>query len=251
MPSLFISHGAPNMILHGGATHDFFETLGRSLTRPKAILVVSAHWETEEPMLTAHPNPQTIYDFYGFEPEMYRMSYNAPGAPDRAEQARVLVPLASLEMDRGIDHGAWSPLKIIYPDADIPVFQLSVQPHKNALHHYNIGQQLRDLRENGMMVLASGNATHNLRAVFRSDANDTPKSTAFAQWLAESLGQGDHPQVLEWEKAAPYALWNHPTPEHFLPLFVAMGASDASAKVDRLHQGIELNVLAMDAYQFS
>lgn len=252
LPTLFISHGAPNMILHGGRTHDFLKDLGRSLEKPKAILVVSAHWETEVPMLTAHPHPQTIHDFYGFEPEMYRINYPADGFPEMAWKAGALIPLSSIDPQRGLDHGAWSPLKIAYPEAEIPVLQLSVQPHKDAAWHYRTGEMIASLREQGVLVIGSGNATHNLQAAFANNDSYAPqKSAEFADWLHETLDQGNHSETKNWEKAAPYAFWNHPTPEHLLPLFTALGAAGRDAQADRIHAGLELNSLAMDAYRFS
>ncbi len=251
MPSIFISHGAPNMIIHGGPTHDFLQGLGGRFEKPKGIMVVSAHWETDEPMLTAHPRPETIYDFYGFERDMYKMKYEAAGAPELAEKACAVLPLATLDPDRGLDHGAWSPLKIAYPQAEIPVFQLSVQPHKDAAWHYNIGKHLSGLRDEGVLIMASGNATHNLRAAFGGDAYSGEKAEGFSNWLHRALTTEDHEQAQQWEKAGPDAAWNHPTPEHFLPLFVALGASHAEKRSERIHEGIEFNALAMDAYRFS
>lgn len=251
MPALFVSHGAPNMLLHGGATHDFLKDMGKTLARPRAILAVSAHWETEEPMLTAHPRPGTIHDFYGFEPELYEMTYNAPGAPELAEKVGAAIPLAALDPERGLDHGAWSPLKIAYPEAEIPVFQLSVQPHKDAAWHYRIGEMIAPLSEQGVLIVGSGNTTHNLRAAMRGNGGDLEKPLAFSRWLHDVLSVGNHAEAKDWEKAAPHALWNHPTPEHFLPLFTALGAGGGNAKAQRVHEGIELGVLAMDAYKFS
>lgn len=250
MPTVFISHGAPNMLLHGGQTHDFLQGLGKRLPTPKAILIASAHWETEAPMLSAHPHPELIYDFYGFEPEMYAMKYPVAGAPDVAAAASAAIPLSSIDPQRGLDHGAWSPLKIVYPDAHIPVLQLSVQPHLNAKTHYDTAQKLDALREQGVLIMGSGNATHNLRAAMRPVAGGTEKADAFAQWLHVALESGDHDTAKDWIESAPDAVWNHPTPEHFLPLFSALGAAGRDAKATRVHAGVEFNALAMDAYIF-
>lgn len=240
------------MAVEETSTHAFLKGLGTILPLPKAVLVVSVHWETSEPMLTAHPKPDLIYDFYGFPEELYRLQYAPPGAAQTATQAQPMVPLSSLDPDRGLDHGAWVPLMLMYPAAAVPVLQLSVQPHKDAAHHYAVGQKLAALREQGVLILGSGNATHNLRAAFTGRYSAPPEMvTSFADWLHQTLISGDHETAQDWVRAAPHALWNHPTPEHFLPLFTALGAAGGSSTAKRLHADIDMNVLAMDAYSFS
>lgn len=237
------------MVIEPSSTQSFLKGLGATLPMPKAILVVSAHWETAEPMITAHPHPELIYDFYGFPEELYQQSYKPPGAPDQAKDVAQSIPLAQLDPDRGLDHGAWVPLKLMYPEEKIPILQLSVQSYKDAAHHYAIGKKIAALREQGVLILASGNTTHNLRAAFTGRYTSPPDAVIkFSEWLHEALTNGDHQIAKDWVRAAPDALWNHPTPEHLLPLFVAMGAGGTA---QRLHQDIEMNVLAMDAYSFA
>jgi 4,5-DOPA dioxygenase extradiol len=253
MPTLFLSHGAPDMSLRNTPAHRFLQGLPRVLPAPKAILAVSAHWETEGPMLTSSPRPETIHDFGGFPDALYRISYDAPGAPALAGKARALLgPGAEMDAARGLDHGAWSPLRIMWPEARIPVVQLSVQPRRDAAHHYNLGRMLAPLRDEGVLIVASGNATHNLREAFRGGhTSDPPQVAAFTDWLYKALAEKNHAALLGWSARAPHALWNHPTPEHFLPLFVALGAAGPEAVAERLHDSIDMMVLAMDSYAFS
>jgi 4,5-DOPA dioxygenase extradiol len=251
MPTLFISHGAPDMALRETPTHLFLKGLAKTLPQPKAILLVSAHWETDMPMLTASPSPETIHDFQGFPDEMYRLTYPAPGSPALAARARDLIGAgAGLDQNRGLDHGAWSPLIIAYPDARIPVVQLSVQPDRDAAWHYETGRKLAPLRDEGVLVMTTGNTTHNLRAAFRGGFDKTPSEvTAFTTWLYKALTDKNHEEVKKW-LAAPHARWNHPTPEHFLPLFVALGAAGPGTEARRIHDSVDMNVLAMDSYIF-
>jgi 4,5-DOPA dioxygenase extradiol len=252
MPTLFLSHGAPDMALRETPSHKFLAGLGKALPAPKAILAVSAHWETEEPRLTASPRPPTIHDFQGFPPELYTIFYSAPGAPELAERIAGMLPHGATDPERGLDHGAWSPLILMYPAANIPVIQLSVQSQRNAAWHYDIGQKLAPLRDEGILIAATGNTTHNLRAAFRGGYDQPPHEvTTFSAWLHDALATKDHERLKTWESEAPYAQWNHPTPEHLLPLFVALGAAGARARATLLHDSIDFNVLAMDSYSFN
>jgi 4,5-DOPA dioxygenase extradiol len=251
MPTLFISHGAPDMALRDTPAHRFLAELAATLPVPKAILAVSAHWETEEPRLTAATKPETIYDFHGFPDEMYQITYDAPGSPALAARARDLIGgAAALDPARGFDHGAWSPLSLLYPEARIPVVQLSVQPARDAAWHYDIGRKLTPLRAEGVLIVTTGNATHNLREAFRRHEATPPQVSGFKDWLYKVLTEKDHAEAKEWFTAAPDARWNHPTPEHFLPLFVALGAAGPQAEAQRLHDSIDFRVLAMDSYRF-
>lgn len=252
LPTLFLSHGAPDMALRDTPSHRFLAGLGKTLPEPKAILAVSAHWETETPMITAAAHPPMIYDFHGFPPALYRLQYPAPGSPALAARIKTLLPEAGLDEARGLDHGAWSPLILLYPEARIPVVQLSVQPQHDAACHYDLGRRLAPLREEGVLIVATGNATHNLREAFRGGhASPPPEVTEFTAWLHDALAKKDHALLKTWETAAPHARWNHPTPEHFLPLFVALGAAGPEAEAARLHDSVDLGVLAMDSYSFT
>ena len=256
--SLFVSHGAPNLILHNKPAREFLAGYGTELGRPEAILVASAHFETETPLLTADERPETIYDFSGFEPELYRMTYPVPGAPDLAERAAGMLSAAglpaALARNRGLDHGAWVPLKLLYPEADIPVVELSVQPHLGAGHHLRVGDALAPLRRDGVLVIGSGVLTHNLVEYFRGGY--TPDSPApdwvveFGDWMRARIEAGARDELAAYRQKAPHAARNHPTEEHLLPLFVALGAAGPHAKGRRVHTSHSHGVLQMDAYAF-
>lgn len=257
LPALFVSHGSPMIVLDQSPARTFLEALAPTLPRPTAILVVSAHFEAAAPTLTAAARPEMIYDFGGFPEPLYRMTYPAPGAPALAERAAQLIRAAGfpaqIDPARGFDHGTWTPLKLMYPDADIPVVQLSVDPRRDARWHYALGQALAPLRDEGVLIVGSGALTHDLRAFFNRAPPGGPSARdygrAFAAWMAETVEAGDIDAVLSWETRAPEALRNHPTPEHILPLFVALGAGGPDRR--RLHHSMDHDVLAMDAYGFA
>lgn len=256
MPVLFVSHGAPTLPLESGAAHDFLTGLGATLARPRAILSVSAHWETDHPAVSAAAQPETIYDFHGFPQELYRLRYPAPGAPQLAARIAGLFAAggisARVDADRGLDHGAWTPLILMYPQADIPVTQLSIQPRAGVEHHLKLGEALRPLRDEGVLILASGSVTHNLRE-FRAhhrDAQPPAWVSEFNEWLAAALLEGRHADLAAYRSSAPHAVRNHPSEEHLLPLLVAAGAGGAEVKVERLHSSYAYGVIGMDAYRF-
>jgi 4,5-DOPA dioxygenase extradiol len=251
LPSLFISHGAPTLLIDPGPTHEFLAALGAETERPRAIVCISAHWTTPAPMAAATPQPGMIYDFGGFPDELYRMTYPAPGNPELAERITLLLKDqgigSGLEPARGFDHGAWVSLKLMYPHADIPVVELSVQPRLAPAHHAAIGAALRPLREEGVLILASGSATHNLRDFFGRAMDSPPPDYAreFDDWLCEAVAANDRESLLDYVEKGPHALANHPTPEHFLPLFVAMGAGGKGRVV---HRAFTYGVISMAAF---
>ena len=253
-PAIFVSHGSPAMVMEDCPTRDFLRQLGRETGKAAGIVCVSGHWTTEQPAVTMHPQPPTIHDFYGFADELFTLQYPAPGDPLLA--TRVIDLLASREiaaerhMSRGFDHGAWSPLMLMYPDADIPVVQLSVQPHLDPSHHLAMGKALQPLRSEGILILASGAATHNLRDFFGRPLENAPLPYAekFADWLKEAVASGNTGELLDYLNRAPEALRNHPTPEHFLPLFVAMGAGGNRGEL--LHDGFTYGCLSMAAFKW-
>lgn len=234
----------------------FLSGFGGSLDRPEAILVVSAHWETAQPTVSRVPAPATIHDFGGFPRELYTLRYPAPGAPWLADRtARLLRDAgmqAGLDPVRGLDHGAWVPLGLIYPDADIPVTQLSIQSRLDPAHHFALGAALRPLRENGVLILASGALTHNL-GEFWGKSLETPAEpwvVAFGDWMNAAVTEGRVDDLLAYRARAPYAVRNHPTDEHLLPLFAALGAGTPGVPGRRLHSSHTCGILAMDAYAF-
>jgi 4,5-DOPA dioxygenase extradiol len=256
-PSIFVSHGAPTLPLTDAPAKDFLCGLGASLPRPKAILVVSAHWETAAPMVSAMPVNDTIHDFRGFPRELYQMRYDAPGDPDLAAQVAALLQAAGLscgiDRQRGLDHGAWVPLLLMYPDADIPVLQLSVQTHLGPAHHLRVGRALAALRGQSVLIVGSGSFTHDL-SEFRGQALDAPAPdwvNGFADWFDAALTSGDTDALVDYRKLAPFAAKNHPSDEHLLPLYAALGAGGADAQAIRLHASATFSVLRMDVYAFA
>lgn len=255
LPSLFVSHGAPTLVMDPVPTRDFLKGLGGLLARPRAILCVSAHWDTAGPMLSSGASPHTMYDFYGFPDALYEMTYPAPGEPALAAHAAELLGAAGLpaQLDprRGLDHGAWVPLSLMYPKADIPVVQLSIQSHLSPAHHVALGRALAPLREEGVLVISSGNATHNLREVFSHgiDEPPAPYAKAFADWLTGRIEHGDADALADYLAQGPGGAKNHPTPDHYVPLLVALGAGGGTGRI--LHDGYTYGVLSMAAYAWN
>jgi len=255
LPSLFISHGSPMLALEDAPTTVFLRRLSSQFPKPRAIVVASAHWETDEPMVMGATHPETIHDFQGFPKELYALRYPAPGDSALAGRVQSLISnagfKASIDSRRGLDHGAWNPLLLMYPAADIPVIELSVQPQHDARWHYRVGEALAPLREENILIVGTGNLTHNLREAFHGHYVQTPAWVSdFAQWVEERVRQGNIESLLDWERLAPYAKQNHPTPEHFLPFFVALGAAGTPLQAKHLNEDTAMGVLAMDAYSF-
>jgi len=241
--------------LQPGAAGEAWQALGERLPRPKAILIASAHWETQLPMLTGAEKPQTIHDFYNFPEPLYKLRYPAPGAPEVAKRAQSLLKdagfTAAIDGCRGLDHGAWSPLLYMYPDADIPVVQISVQPELGPQHHVNLGAAVRALTDENVLIIGSGHLTHNLRDWSRGQGAPAPYAREFQAWVFEKLGEKDVQSLVDYRSRTPHGVRAHPTEEHFLPLFFALGAASGKAKPERVYDAIDSGVLAMDAYVFS
>jgi 4,5-DOPA dioxygenase extradiol len=256
--AIFISHGSPNLILHNTSARGFLAGYGEALGRPRAAVVATAHWVTPAPSVSAAQAPETIYDFGGFEPELYEMKYPAPGAPDIARG--VAEKLASHGLDvsvdatRGYDHGVWVPLMLLWPDADVPVVPLSVQPRAGAAHHLAVGRALAGLADEDVLVIGSGVITHNLRAIFANIENrDAPRPKwvgDFTDWIHAAATEGREGDLVAWRTKAPYARENHPTEEHLLPFFIALGAGGEGTAATRVHESHEFGALQMDAYAF-
>jgi len=260
-PSLFISHGAPTILQDGSPAHHHLKTLGQNILRtqkPDAILIMSAHFEARRPTLTAHPNPSTIYDFRGFPKQLYTYTYPAPGAPQTAQ--RIFKALQNegfepiLNQQRGFDHGTWIPLALMFPDADIPVVQLSINPLQTSEYHYLLGLTLSGLRGENILIIGTGNLTHNLHEYFTGnyapDALPPLWVSDFTDWLAAKMRAGDTKAVLTAVTHAPHGQHNHPTMDHIHPLFFAMGAGGENMSANRLHHSYAHGVLAMDVYGF-
>ena len=257
---MFLSHGAPTLALAlspgEDKVRDFMQSLGRSLQRPQAILAVSAHWETENPLVAETPHPETIHDFGGFPPELYRLSYPAPGAPDLARRVVGLLREAGFAAGTdpawGLDHGAWVPLMNLFPKADVPVAQLSIQTHLGARHHLDVGRALAPLTKEGVLVMGSGGAVHNLRRLARPTGNGPePWALEFEEWLAKSLAEGRIDDVVDFEVKAPHGRTAHPRPEHFYPLLVALGAAGEGAHGEALYRGFTHGNLSLASFCFA
>jgi 4,5-DOPA dioxygenase extradiol len=224
--------------------------------RPKAILMVSAHWERLRPTVNAPLHHETIHDFSGFPQELYTIAYPAPPSAELARRVAELLTAGGLACDvdtqRGLDHGAWAPLMVAWPEASVPVAQLSVQTRLGPEHHYRLGQLLAPLRQEGVLIIGSGSFTHDLSS-FRSsggmiDALEPAWVHVFAEWMASALKEGRTGDLLAYRRLAPEAVHNHPTEEHLLPLYVALGAGGGAAR--QIHSSTTYGILRMDAFAF-
>lgn len=253
LPSLFLSHGAPTLALEDTAVTRAWAGLGASLS-PRAVVAVSAHWDTAGPTVTTAPRLATIHDFHGFPRPLYDIRYEPPGHAALAERVTTLLARGGFATEgdarRGIDHGGWVPLKFMLPKADVPVIQLSIQSGRDAAHHVSLGKALAPLRAEGVLVLASGGIVHNLRELDwqGKDGRVMPWAKAFNDWVAANVASGDEEALVDWLARAPEPRRAHPTPDHFLPFFVALGAGGFPGK--RLDFGFDLGSLGMDAYAF-
>lgn len=261
MPALFISHGSPDTAIADTQAARWLKRLAQDLPHPRAIVVASAHFEVSGGVaVSADPTPETIHDFGGFSPELYAMQYPAPGEPELAQ--RIVADLqqagfaARAVARRGFDHGVWVPLKLIYPDADIPVVSVSVDPAKGPDHHYRLGQALAGLGAEGVLVIGSGSFTHNLGEAFKAlrrgdrTAEMPGWVESFAGWMKARLEAHDIAALLDYRRQAPFAAENHPTDEHLLPLYVALGAAGAAGATRLVHDSAEFGVLAMTMWRF-
>jgi len=255
LPTVFLSHGAPTLPIDPSMPSGAFASLSSNLPRPESVLMLSAHWCTLQPVVSTATQPETIHDFYGFPHALYEIQYPAPGAPKTARRAAALlreqgVPVG--EEAHGIDHGTWVPMLLMYPQADVPVAQLSIQPRADAAHHFAIGRALRALRDEGVMVISSGQITHNLRAAdFSARPEDAdPHVAEFTDWFEDRLSARDIDALLDYRRRAPHAELMHPTDEHLLPLFATLGAADDDYTFGIQSLGTYQRALAMTNYVF-
>lgn len=257
LPSLYISHGSPMTALQPGRVGQRLAELAATLPRPRAIVLASAHWLARRPLVGAAARPQTIHDFGGFPAPLYAIEYPAPGEPALARQVHSLLEQAGLQPQldpqRGLDHGAWVPLRLLYPQADIPVVPVSIQPGLGPAHQLALGRALAPLREQGVLLVGSGSITHNLHDVHAGyDAQrEAPYLRPFIGWMEQRLRADDLPALLDYRRQAPGAERAHPSDEHLLPLYFAMGAAGGEALgARRIDAGIDMGILAMDIYRF-
>ncbi|WP_428506089.1 DODA-type extradiol aromatic ring-opening family dioxygenase [Roseateles sp.] len=264
LPSLFLSHGSPMTALEGHETGQFWRQLGASLDanygRPRAIVVVSAHTSARQPLLLAAAQHEAIYDFSGFDPRLYELRYDAPGAPALAQEIHGLAAAAGLNLQvlhqGGLDHGIWVPLRSLYPESDIPVLPLAFVASQSPAQQFALGAALRSLSEQGVLIIGSGSLTHNLSLLFTSsqmpayDAPELPTSAEFRTWWAQRSAALDWPALLDYRRQAPHAVAMHPSDEHLLPWYVAAGAGGSEYAPQRIHSALSYGCLAMDAYAF-
>jgi 4,5-DOPA dioxygenase extradiol len=252
-PSLFVSHGSPMFALQPGRLGPALTRIGAQLADLRAIVVVSPHWSTPGVRVTGGSLLQTIHDFGGFPAPLYALQYPARGEPALA--SRMVGMLAAAGFDaaidprRGLDHGAWVPLRYLKPDASVPVLQVAL-PHDTDVHGaLRLGKALAPLRELGVLVVGSGSLTHNLHE-FRQQIADPDYAQQFAAWIADAVLRGDLDALLDYRARAPHATRAHPTEEHYLPLLVALGASDTDAPRRLIEGGMSDGVLSMDSFGF-
>ena len=257
LPTLFVPHGSPMFALEPGIAGKQLALAAQELPTPRAIVIFSPHWETSVPVVGAATRFETIHDFHGFDPRLYELHYPAAGCPDAAAQVVAALKQAGFDVqvdtERGLDHGAWVPLMHLFPDADVPVIPVSIQHHGGPAHAYRVGQVLAHLRHKGLLVIGSGNLTHNLgdwhRAI--STSGSTPAYVQeFSDWVASRLSAGDIQALLNYRQTEKNGVQAHPRDEHFLPFFTALGAAGETPQAEAIYRGISDIVLAMDGYRF-
>lgn len=248
MPALFIGHGSPTYAFEDNRYTRAWRELGETLPRPKAIVAISAHWYTTGTGVTAAERPQTIHDFYGFPVEFYRYHYRAPGSPELAQRVHDLLQPVKVVLDSqwGFDHGSWAVLKHVYPNADVPTIQLSIDATQPPEYHYELGKRLAPLRDENVLVLGAGNIVHNLRSMQRSsNAQPAELATEFNDAIRDCLLRKDHDSVIHYTKFGASAAYAAPTPEHFLPLLYVLGLQTPQDTVSIPIDGVELASVSM------
>ncbi|CAN1181040.1 Extradiol ring-cleavage dioxygenase [Linum perenne] len=263
--TFFISHGSPRLAIdHFLPASHFLKSWQHKVypfhnnPKPKAILIISGHWDTKLPSVNSVDRNDTIHDFSGFPQQLYQLKYTPPGAPKLASKVKDLLMASGFDQvvedkERGLDHGAWMPLMLMYPEADIPVCQLSVQSDQDGTYHYNMGKALAPLRQEGVLIIGSGAATHNLEALDFSATSSVvpPWALQFNTWLKDSLLEARYEDVNEYEEKAPHGKMAHPWPEHFFPLHVAIGAAGEDSKAKLIHQSWTHGSFSYASYQFT
>ena len=249
-PLLFISHGAPTFALEPGVLGQELNNIGKSLTNIKAILIVSPHWQTDVIEVMTTQMPETIHDFYGFPKPLYELKYPALGSPSIALHTIDVLRKAGLQVQennsRGLDHGAWTPLMHLLPEANLPVFQVSLPHSFDTQSSYHLGQAIASLRSEGVLIICSGSMTHNLSDLRLGAQGDLPYVKGFSDWVKEAIIDNRLDQLLNYRQLAPNAVRAHPTEEHFLPLFIALGSRLNDDQLQILDGGISYGILAMD-----
>lgn len=252
MPVLFVGHGSPMNAIEDNDYTRTWSRIAEHIPKPEVILSVSAHWYTKGTRIMNQENPETIYDMYGFPKELYEISYNTAGSPGIAKASKELISRATkYDTSWGIDHGTWSVLVHMYPDRNIPVFQISIDADAPAAAHYKIGKEISPLRERGVLILGSGNVVHNLRLVdWHKASKGFDWAYAFDDYIYENIMKKNHNNIIEFTRAGDIAKLAVPTADHFYPLLYALGASDETDKVSVYNKSCELGSLTMTCYLF-
>lgn len=252
-PSLFISHGSPMLALEPGESGPALARLAAEMPRPKAIVIVSAHWESQELLVNANPHPETWHDFGGFPAALFAVQYPAPGLPTLSTEVTGLLQAAGLpartNSQRPFDHGVWVPLSLMYPNADIPIVQVSLPSREGPALQTRVGRALASLRDQGVLIIGSGSITHNLRELdwHAGPESVEPWAKDFRDWMIEKLASNDEAALHDYRAQAPNAVRNHPSDEHLLPLYFARGAG---GEFSVAHKGFTMGALGMDIYRF-
>ena len=252
MPALFVGHGSPMNALEDNAFTSAWRTVAGEIPRPRAILCVSAHWQTEGPRVTAMERPRTIHDFYGFPPDLFRVEYPAPGAPWLAERVVTLGSAHGATADRGwgLDHGAWSVLIRMFPDSDIPVVQLALDTGRSPAEHFALARSLRPLRDEGVLVLGSGNIVHNLgMACFGDEDGAYDWAVEFDETIRRLIAAGDHAAIVNYDQLGKTARLAIPTNEHFLPLLYVLALREEREPLSFFAEGVTLGTISMRAFR--
>ena len=251
MPVLFVGHGSPMNAVTDNAYKDEWIKIGQGLA-PKAILCVSAHWYTKGTLVNPAEAPEQIYDMYGFPQELYQVKYPAQGSPELAARiGELLGDAVKINGDWGIDHGTWSVLKWMFPKADIPTVQLSIDGTQKGPFHYSIGQQLEALREEGILIIGSGNIVHNLRRVDWDSEGGAPWAYEFDGLIKEAIESRQHDKAIHYQELGESAKLAVPTPDHYYPLLYTLGAVDAEDDIYCFNESCELGSISMTGYLFA
>jgi 4,5-DOPA dioxygenase extradiol len=256
LPALFVSHGAPLFAVEPGTSGPALTRFGQSLQGVRGVVIMSPHWMARSPAVMTNPTPATWHDFGGFPPALYELQYPAPGDPALAGEVQQLLRAAGIEAQgdarRPLDHGAWVPLMHLLPDAKVPVVQVALPAGYDAAQVMAMGRALAPLRERGILVIGSGSMTHNLAEFFGGAREPAPYVVAFSRWIEDAVTRGDVPALLDWQTSAPQARRAHPSDDHFLPLFFALGAGGVGepgqGRADYLTREVMYSMLAMDSF---
>ena len=256
VPALYVSHGAPLFAVDAGETGPALTRWGQGLRAQfpalRGVVIMSPHWMARTPQVMTGPQPATWHDFGGFPPALYQLQYPAPGAPALAQEVLALLQAAGVaaqgDAGRPFDHGAWVPLMHLFPEADLPVVQVALPVGADPAEVYALGAALRGLRSQGVLVMGSGSMTHNLAEFFGGAREPAPYVIAFSRWIESALERGDMQALLNYRSLAPHAERAHPTDDHFLPLFFALGAAGDDLHANYLSREVMYSMLAMDAF---